>query len=208
LLDNFNRANSGTLGASWAQPWGTITVASNAAKSTVSATYASAFWSGTTYTDVEVYYTLNTLGTNEEDRLFFRMNNTADDATTDGYALSCSTIANTLQVTKYVDGSESNIGASISQTISNGDSLGISMVGSTITVWYKTSAGSWTSLGTRTDASYSSGYIGFNTYFSGGTLPVLDDFGGGTYAPLSSAFGDAAAHLYFRNVTLKNFTVK
>ncbi len=37
----------------------------------------------------------------------------------------------------------------------NGDSFGLKIVGSTFTIYYKAGAGSWTSLGTRNDATWS-----------------------------------------------------
>jgi hypothetical protein len=65
----------------------------------------------------------------------------------------------------------------------SGVSHGImSLIGSgadNITVYYKAAAGSWTSLGTRTDSSYTgAGYVGLTMYYYSDRR--LDDFGGGT----------------------------
>ncbi len=63
--------------------------------------------------------------------------------------------------------------------MSAGDSFGIQMIGSTITVWYKAAAGSWTSLGTRTDTTYNNiGHVQFGIWstVAGATY---DNFGGG-----------------------------
>ncbi len=77
-------------------------------------------------------------------------------------------------------GTNTQLGADFTQTIATGDSFGMSLVGSTITVYFKAAAGSWTSLGTRTDATYSAaGKIGIRGA-DGTNISLADDFGGGT----------------------------
>ena len=65
--------------------------------------------------------------------------------------------------------------------MSAGDSIGMSMVGSTITVYYKASGGSWTSLGTRTDSTYTAaGRLQLGQWLSSsGVASTIDNFGGG-----------------------------
>jgi hypothetical protein len=56
------------------------------------------------------------------------------------------------------------------------DEFGMTIIGSTITVYYKTALGSWTVIGTRTDSTYSGGgKIGVGITARGG----VDSFGGG-----------------------------
>ena len=78
------------------------------------------------------------------------------------------------------DSNHTQLGANISQTISNGDSIGASIIGSMITVYYKVGAGAWIPLDTRTDATYSSaGYLGL--WADGGSIgsAQFSSFGGG-----------------------------
>jgi hypothetical protein len=177
ILDNFNRTDSANLGANWNQPWGSTAIASNATSSANADEYASAFWNNATYTDVEVYYKITQKGNYADGRLFFRLNNMADDSTTNGYTVVWT--GTYLQITRYELGSETNLGSSISQTIADGGIVGVSMVGTLITVYYNgSSVGSYDTSGDATKYS-SAGYIGLNTYRATGTT-IIDDFGGGT----------------------------
>jgi RHS repeat-associated protein len=60
-------------------------------------------------------------------------------------------------------------------TWSAGDKLGFRAVGSTLTAYHYT-GGAWSSVASRTDSTYASGYIGLESYSTSWTL---DDFGGG-----------------------------
>jgi hypothetical protein len=76
------------------------------------------------------------------------------------------------------DNSNTLLGSSFSQAFTDGDSIGITHVGSTITIYFKSGAGSWTSLGTRTDGTYTgAGRIAIGGFDS--TSLTFDDFGGG-----------------------------
>jgi hypothetical protein len=71
------------------------------------------------------------------------------------------------------------LGATESQTITNGDSCGLTIIGGTLQMYYKVGAGAWTAKGTgRTDGTYSAaGYIGMGLNTD---AQACDDFGGGT----------------------------
>jgi hypothetical protein len=76
------------------------------------------------------------------------------------------------------------LGASISQAVSNGDGLGLEAVGTSLTAYYKAGAGSWGSLGSRTDATYgSAGRLGV---YLPSTATQIDNFGGGTVVAAST----------------------
>lgn len=62
----------------------------------------------------------------------------------------------------------------------NGDAIGIEIIGTTITAYYKASGGSWQSVSSRTDSTYSTaGHIGLSI---GGATPRVSNFGGGPLA--------------------------
>jgi hypothetical protein len=74
--------------------------------------------------------------------------------------------------------------ATYAQSLSPGDSIGISAVGNTLTAWYRPGSGAWVSEGTFTDSSYpSAGFMALEedtgdstfqlTYFGGGTLQTV-----------------------------------
>ncbi len=72
-------------------------------------------------------------------------------------------------------------GANVTQSVSNGDSLGIRAIGSALEAWYKPSGGSWTQIRTGTNSTHiQSGKISLAFGYSG-TSPKFNDFGGGTY---------------------------
>ncbi len=84
---------------------------------------------------------------------------------------------NTIRVFRFDSaGVAPQLGADIVQTLTDGDSIGASIVGNTITIYHKVGAGPWTSRGVRTDNTYASaGRIGLE--IGSGSV---DDFGGGT----------------------------
>lgn len=178
ILDNFNRAD-GALGANWGGKLfsgdsGGCTVVSNQASCTAS---QSDYWSASTFgPDCEVYATLpSTAG--PFGGIFARAINPGT-GTFCAYEVYIYQPGSVLQVYRIDNGTYNQLGADIAQTISNGDSAGIEIIGSTITVYYKVGAGAWASVGSRTDATYSgAGYIGIEG--DGGTFP-FENFGGGT----------------------------
>jgi hypothetical protein len=177
ILDSFNRADTGPPpSASWTSTW----EPGSAGHSVVSNVCLSASGNSTTYwnttfgPNVEVYTKVATSSISYL-QLAARLINVGT-SNVSGYLLS--TTGGNLEVYRIDNDAYTLLGASISQTVSNGDSIGMSIVGSTITVWYKSGAGSWTNMGTRTDSNYSgAGKIGIR---SGSSNDKFDDFGGGT----------------------------
>lgn len=86
---------------------------------------------------------------------------------------------------KAVAGTFTALNTFTNQVISNGDSFGLSVVGSTITAYYKAAAGSWVTNGNPfTDTAIAGpGYIGFGGVARSDHFPRLKNFGGGTLVP-------------------------
>ena len=187
VLDAFNRANEGPPPSSnWTTGidggTGSFTVTSNEARLT-NGTLSSAYWNAANFgPDVEVYATIgSSIGPS---RLHFRIQQEGT-AGHDGYALLAYTPTNELYIYRIDNGTQTQLGAAISQTISSGDSFGVSMIGSTITIYYKVGAGAWTSLGTRSDGTYTSaGKIGMAAFDNAEIR--IDNFGGGTVTAVVS----------------------
>ena len=81
-----------------------------------------------------------------------------------------------IEIIRY-DGLSGGIIDDASATLADGDTIGISCIGSTISAWRKPAAGVWTLLLETEDATYNyTGYIGWE--LAQGNMAV-DDFGGG-----------------------------
>lgn len=195
ILDAFTRANATDLGTDWTllanngvdDRW---EVVSNQAKNTVNG-FCSDYWDTTEFAaDQECYATV---ATKPPDGQLFELYVRIQDENTstwDGYVIRVAPASGTdvVSLRRYDNGASTLLGASFSQEISNGDALGIEIVGTTPTAYYKASGGSWTSLGTRTDSTYNVlGYIGMRT---NGLDTVVDDFGGGNLVTTKSPYHD------------------
>lgn len=191
ILDNFDRANEDPMTTNWTAPLfpGELSPAliSNAMHgyNGTPSTQADAWYDVSNFgPDCEVYATMvAAVPVTDHMELWLR---TASEGTsnTTGYFLRYSPSAGTDSITiQRADiGSDGALGATISQDVSAGDSLGLSAVGSTITAWYKPAAGSWTSLGARTDSTYTAAGKLAVRFIEGGdpSTGIWDDFGGGT----------------------------
>lgn len=186
ILDNFNRADSGPpAGPNWTTPAGYTgwKVLSNlCAPSAGTAVSYAGYWNVSNFgPDCEAYITWTTRGgTNDEVDLWLRA-----DTALSGTGYFCEFFGAS-NVRVYKNGTETapNLILSLTQAISSGDGLGFSAVGSLLTVWYKPSAGSWTSIGSVTDTTHTgSGTIGITGWTGTDTNQRMDDFGGGTIYP-------------------------
>ncbi len=73
------------------------------------------------------------------------------------------------------------LGADMNQELSSGDSVGMSLVGSTISAYYRSGAGAWTLVGSRTDSTYTGPWsIGIKTVQASPLAWKTIPFGGGT----------------------------
>ena len=189
VVDNFNRADENPLsdGGKWTNPWfagdGNLQVLTNQCARTV--TFSDAYRNDLNYgPDTEVFVTVAALAiTDDHAYLGLRL---ALPTSNDGYALaSIVDVGTDIWRVRRIDAEvQTQLGADILQEVSVGDGVGLDMVSSTLTVYYR-SAGSWSSLGTRTDGTYTAaGKISLGT---GNDIPRLDDFGGGTVVVAAAA---------------------
>lgn len=161
--------------------YGTIEIFSNTIHSPAGDAWS--YWNAAdTGADCECYATVTTKPSNGQLlELFVRM--TPIGASVDGYYVEVAPAAGTdvISLWRMDNGvGTTQLGAAFNQEVSNGDGLGISAIGSSISAYYRSGAGSWTLLGSRTDATYSAGgKVG--VYFSD-TSVAITDFGGGTVA--------------------------
>lgn len=189
VLDNANRADTGPPpSTNWTTgvDGGTdgFTVSSNQFAPTAS-TLSTNWWNVSNFgPKVEVYDTIINFSGGSA-RLSFRIQQEGT-AGYDGYTVLAYKPTNEFYVYRVDNGTQTQLGAAISQTLSDGDSFRASMDGSTITVCYCPSGGScgvggasWTSMGTRTDSTYTgAGKISMGAFDT--TSIRLDNFGGGT----------------------------
>jgi len=199
ILDNFNRGNEGPPpSANWFTPTGPVgmgglKVAGNQCiiSDLNDIGYGSAFWTGSTFgPDCEAYITGVTVP--DEDvrfiRLYLRMT-TTDYATMDGYIVSFvyDTSQCICQISRIDNGANTQLGADINITLSDGDKLGADISGvnpSTITA-YQDTGGGWASIGSREDSDHDgAGYIALAA--NDLITTVMDDFGGGDFTSSSS----------------------
>lgn len=183
VRDSFTGTNGTDLhvySANWQSPVAGVTaleIQSNAATGTVAGGVNWQTW-GTAYgPNEEGYVTLSTApAAGQYVGIFTRVVNESSASTTDGYFLRY--LDGVFAFFRVDNGAQTAVGAGISQTMSNGDSFGIESVGGTHTIYYKASGGAWTSLGTRSDSTYSA--AGKLSLITGSTAVRFDDFGGGT----------------------------
>ena len=188
VLDAFNRTN-GDLGAGWTSPiypgaddW---SIVSNVAvpDSWVSPVFADDYWNAATFgPNSEAYADMPTLPQDYcQDWVSCRLASEGGSSL-DGYQVQYLYIASgtdQIYILRLEGASNTQLGATISQDFSNGDSLGIEAIGSAITAYRKT-GGTWASLGSRTDTTYTAaGHIGMG---GDDSTSLLDNFGGGTVA--------------------------
>lgn len=179
VLDSFDRADSASLGASWTPQFDSFKIVSNQCAVTTSDTYTAVLYGTAFANDQEVYLTLSTISTVfNYGRLWVRSSSSTDPEVA-SYSLSWDAEFGTITVNDVTSTVETQLGATITQSLSSGDSVGLSIIGSTITVYYKASGGSWNSLATRTDSAHSTGaYLAMEVY--GKTASRFDNFGGGS----------------------------
>lgn len=196
ILDDFNRADGvpSFTGGGWTNQIegansGTLTINTNqlAVSTNGVGESSSAWYSASTYgPDCQVYCTVPVQPGNGNPMELYARVQSPGSAAQDGYGVYLWQDAGTdfFDVARTDNGVRTVLGATIPQEYAAGDSFGMSVIGSTIEVWYRSGAGAWTSKGTRTDSTYStSGYFGVGMWFGTGRV---DDFGGGTIVPLGN----------------------
>lgn len=191
ILDQFTGANATSPpNASWTNQIAGIgsglEIQSNAcetAESVLPNNYGTGFYNVTDYgPDAECYCTISDYsGENDRVGVGVRLAS-AGTSGLDGYAAHLDTVLgaanDTVNIYRIDNAVLTTLGATITQEMAAGEKLGIEAIGTTITVYRH--AGSWASIGNRTDGTYSAaGKIGLWTRSANGTMR-MDDFGGGT----------------------------
>src|SRR5437899_2007498 len=186
ILDKFNRADENPLsnGGKWSNPLiageTSLQVISNTCRPNGPSSASSNWWSDASFgADTEVFITVSTAGAAADYVGITVRTVNENSASLDGYILYV-TFPSTWQFFRLDNGAFTQLGANVTQTVASGDAMGLSIVGTTLTAYYKASGGSWVSLNTRTDSTYTAaGHIGIDEKSAGPTT-ILDDFGGGT----------------------------
>lgn len=139
------------------------------------------WWNAGTFgPDCESYCTVSTKPADGSPTFVYARIASPGTASPNGYLLRVTAAAgtDTWEICRIDSGTITVLGAAGSQEIASGDKMGLEIVGSTLTAYYKAVAGSWGSLFSRTDSTYSSaGYIGLGLWFY--ATGRADDFGGG-----------------------------
>ena len=176
VLDNFDRADSATLGSSWtADPAGfglaSFDIVSNRASGVG---FESNWWNTQYASDQEAYYTIGTAPDNEG-RILARIVAPGTTAGCDGYMLAIG--GGTMSLNTFTNGVGAGVLNSQAYTATAGHKIALACVGSQIEAWKDTGSG-WALAFSATNATYgAAGYIGI--YSQNNTAFTLDDFGGG-----------------------------
>ena len=185
ILDNFNRANEGPPPSA---SWGGIIETGNNGLRVLSnqlvsnGAIASGYLSTTYGPDTEAYYTLGDNG--DRQCLCIRLASVGTASPT-GYCVMVNVIAGALQLFRIDGGigSRTQLGSNVTETFSIGDKVGITVVGSTLTMYYApVSTGVWGAVGTpQTDSTLTAaGKIGLYSIDATTGNGAMDDLGGGS----------------------------
>jgi hypothetical protein len=182
ILDTFNRAdeNPATGWTSILSNWQVTTNVANPLAAQVLATFGTTDYGA----DSEAHATIATKpATALSCGVMVRVKDTGSVVTVDGYTLGPSVAAgtDTIAIQRIDNGVGTTLGSTVSQEITNGDGIGLQVIGSNLEGFYRSGAGAWASIGSRTDATY--GAVGRIGMVSTSTATRMDDFGGGTYIP-------------------------
>lgn len=186
ILDSFTRSNStGLNSTNWVTLVGSFNISSNAALPVNGSSSSNlSYWAAAGFSaDEESYVTISNKGSNaDEATVYVRYNPT----THVGYKIEAVPSLSRIYIQR-VDPAETQLGATVTQALATGDSIGMSIVGSTITLYYKASGGSWVALTTRTDTTYTAGdHVALSSPSGSGATPDIKftNFGGGSINPI------------------------
>jgi hypothetical protein len=189
VIDNFNRADGNLSGSTTSSgaTWSTIGInqssngLTNAGNEMAEPSSGQQGLLSSTYgPDTEMYVDVTTLPTSGNYVFMTERISGGGTGTWNGYGMIyIKGSPDTWQLRKYTGGVQA-VGSPLatgSQSISAGDSIGFSVIGNTLTAWYKPVAGSWISIITATDSTYTgAGQMGFEL---GDTTLRLDNLSGG-----------------------------
>ena len=196
ILDDFNRSNEGPPPSSnWSSLYsgtvGALEVSSNqCVPDAATNNMAGNYWNVSSYTDNwEVYNKVVTVPLNASSEYgALAMIQTPGGVSYNGYELRYDDTS--LSVWRQDSSSPTQLGASFSQSVSSGDSVGLSYSGGVLTAYYKSGAGSWTTLGTRSDSTYQATALYPTIYAHINNISefAFDDFGGGAIVESADYF--------------------
>ena len=187
VLDAFNRSDENPLsgGGQWSSPLfagtGNLRLVSNVVRY-VTGGVGEAYWNpGTFNVPCEVHAKAPSWPSNNGWLLYLCVQQPGTGGW-DGYLLYGIRGDNLLELFRIDNEAFTQLGSSIAYTGANNDSMALDTNGTTLTIWAiddSVASGVWSSKGTRTDSTYTTGYIGLATNDS--TSMTLDDFGGGSF---------------------------
>jgi hypothetical protein len=170
--DNFNRADSGSLGANWTALDGGIDIASNAATTTTNSFNVS-YWSGNAFNNDQyskIRIATSPLTPNAIIEITCRVSGTSGNY--NFYAVWQN--SGQWGMYKQVGATSTDLIAPTNLTFSTNDIIEIRAVGTTISFYLN-----GTFVQSATDASLSSGSAGFNIFASNDEDPLAEDWEGG-----------------------------
>jgi hypothetical protein len=190
ILDSFTRGDENPVVGDWTSSaigFAGKELASNRLKP-IANTDSGAAWDiaqfGSGGTGIEIYGTMPLASFGTFQGLLWHIQDYTD-ATYDGYLAFVDHANNLVKIFEVAAGAATQLGADISVSFADGDSIGIEHIAATgVMTLYKKTGGTWSAVDTRTDSTFSSGY--FVLYASNATNDVWDDFGGGTIASASA----------------------
>lgn len=184
VIDDFNRANENPIAAPWTIVTGTPDCQILANEFAISSgTYGQAFYSSISAADVDAFATI--VVKSGDMLMMFRMGGTSD-STKFGYEIIVG--ATTIVLNTHPAGGGGVTLISSTTTAANGDRVGGRAIGTSLELWHKPSAGSWTRLGTATDSTFTAaGYLNLQC---ANTTARWDNAGYGV-----SGYKDSAAKL-------------
>jgi len=190
LLDDFNRADADPIDGSWSSPLYQSETGLRIVSGAIDAAISSgrnSYYSAAQYgPDCEVYAKLTQQSTGGGSaRIFARIIN-PNTPNLSGYRLVVFQGGSGPERIQRIDnGTAVTLGADMTETVSDGDLIGLECLGSAIRAYLFT-GGSWQLLGTRIDTTYAgAGYLGVEQIAGTGSANIMDDFGGGTIASLA-----------------------
>lgn len=188
VIDDFNRADQRPPGGDWATTElnGSTTDVEVIANQLRSGNPSQNCYLNTVYgPDTEVYIEIPTLPNAGSYIAIWARLKDLGSAAWDGYAIVVIQGAPWVwSIRRYDNGTGTVLGANINgPNLTAGDSVGLEVIGDGISAYHKT-GGTWTLVGSRTDATYAAaGRLGFE---SGDELSRYDNMGGGTVVAGSS----------------------
>lgn len=175
ILDNFNRTDEDPA-VGWAlvlDAGDELEVVSNEGQGN-GAAFCKAYWDDTSFSgEIAAFVTLATASVSGQGVLYSLQDE--GTSTWDGYELGAYDILDDIFLERVDNNSFTTLGSSFSQAGADGDKVGGHLLSGTHEVYYDTGGG-WSSLGTRSDSTYTSGFIGVRS----GAAIQIDDFGAGT----------------------------